>query len=164
MENISFFSTLFLKTKGLYLYIYISLYIFIYPLLSFDLALLCKFSSNTSGTARGERTQLREKKTEKEEAFSQHKPCYETENVELQSRFWRKSFPAMSFLLVVPAVAAAHVLPSIHPAVVSLSNTLNPHQLQGCCAVADPDPRPLTSLWRTATENSVRGSRRRVSR
>lgn len=43
--------TFFLQQNVLYLYIYI--YIFIYPPLSFDLALLCKFSSNTSGTALG---------------------------------------------------------------------------------------------------------------
>lgn len=37
------------KNSGFYLYIYID---FSY-ILSFDLALLCKFSSNTSGTALG---------------------------------------------------------------------------------------------------------------
>lgn len=40
------------------------------------------------------------------------------------SQFWRKSFPAKSFLPAAPAVAAASVLPNIHTAKVSLSNAL----------------------------------------
>ena len=51
---------------------------------------------------------------------------------------WRKFPCKKSFLLVALQWQQPFVLPSIHPTEVSLSNTLNLHQLRGCC-VTVPD-------------------------
>lgn len=63
---------------------------------------------------------------------------------------WRKFPCKKSFLLVALQWQPPFVLPSIHSAEVSLSNTLNLYQLRGCC-VTVPD------LWQKR-EKSIQGS------
>lgn len=154
-EKLVFNFSFVLKTEGLYLYLYI--YIFIYPLLSFDLALLCKFSSNTrSGTALGRvgswTGRIKCSNKSNTELWKWQRPLLDYSGLVvdwvLESQYWRKSFPAKSFLLVaLQWQQRAAENPLCWRVFEQHTESLPALWLLLCSC-----PWPLTSLWRTATE------------
>lgn len=112
------------NVPAFYLYLSIYIYIFIYPLLSFDLALLCKFSSNTrSGTALGRvgswTGRIKCSNKSNTELWNWQRPLFDYSGIHvdgvLESQYWRKSFPAKSFLPVALQWQAARCRESTLP-------------------------------------------------